>query len=623
MSINKFQEKVFRTGCGSAVLYVCAAVFFGGMFYLGCGLGGGPKGPGGEDNRAVALEVGETPIYLDQFNQNVEQMREQRIMQSNRSASPDALAPMDEAEIEGGMLNSYVTTYGAVYLAKKAGVKFTDQQITSVFEKDMESSIVQARAGLIQQHKIKPDATEKEVDAALKKAGQTTITERRKMFHDEITKALKDEKNRASLDEQAAKPLLLEVIQSSMKPTEAEVKATYDSSTFKRILFAEHPGSTPDSQIAKAQADLKAGLTFEQAMDRYSSEHPPKGKRVSDNTIDMNAAQLDSIPENRPLKSLKVGQVSDVIETPMGKAIYKLIGIKSMAPPDFPTNKAKYIHDFAMQHAQAEFDKEQKQFVESGPVTWKMPGLKALFDWYQARQDFMAPPAQQAAKMGAVVDEAKKAATTGNNDRPAVLAWYAGFDSMWTAPGANKTKLRGDRIEVLRALTSILPYFPAKMELVDLLVEAKQGDEAVDALKAAASSNFMYDLEGQQDYQEVQAKLLKLKAAGMIKPADEAEIAKTQAEWIKQNQIAAEEKAQQKKDEAAAKKEADANAAKQKADADKQKADAAKTDKASAGAKPPANGAAPKISVSVPPPGSSANLPKAGTSDRTNPPKKQ
>ena len=219
--------------------------------------------------------------------------------------------------------------------------------------------------------------------------------------------------------------------------------------------------------------------------------------------------------------------------------------------------------------------------------------------------------------MAGIVDEAKKAFTSSQGDtRPALLAWFAAFDTIWNAPAADKVKLRGDRIEVIKAVITSLPSFALKMELIDLLVDAKATDEAVSTLADLSASNFQYDPEGQRDYQDIQGKLLKLKAAGLVKPDKEAAIVKSQQDWLKQNELATEEKAQQKKEQEAAEKEAAANAAKQKAETDKQKAEADK-----------AKGAAPKgPAASAPasvPPSAPASAPASAPVSSPAPAKKQ
>ncbi len=584
MSINKFQEKIFRTGCGSVVLYISAAVFFGGMFYLGCGLGGNVNGQNSADNRIVAVDISGTPVYYDDINKMVEGQKAseiQQISQSGGTPSPDSISPVQEAKIYGDVLTQSIKGTATYLLAKKSGVVFSDDLITREEEKTFESQVMMLKMQLVQQKKLSATATDKEFDEALKKQSGSSVTEAKKMFHQRLVEALKDQKTRPQLEIQLASQLLLAKITQDLRPTDKELMAGYDDYVMKRILFVAHPGSTVESQIEKAKADIKAGVPFDTVIDRYSGEAPPsKGGKPSQNSINLLASQIELMPEFKPIASLKINDVSDVIDTAQGKAIYKLLIKTNAAPKDFDKKKAEIAKSFAETKAQPKLDKEIKDYMASSAVSWKIPALKAIFDWNEAQKDTTTSPAELSKKMGAIVDEAKKAATSGKGDaRPAMLTWYVAFDSIWNAPGADKEKLRGDRIVVLKALTSIQPYFALKLELVDLLIASKAGDEAVEVLKSAASSNYLYDPEGQKDFQDVQAKMIALKDAGYLKPAAEAEIQKIQDSWKTENAKAEADKALAKQQEEQAKKEAAANDAKQKAETLKQKADADKNKK--------------------------------------------
>lgn len=589
------------------ILYVCAAVFFAGMFYLGCGMGG-DQNRGGERNEggAVAFQIGNTPVLYEDFNNELSQQLEQ---QMGQGGTPESVSPLMDAEMEAQLIQQDVQKYGTLELARRAGVKFTDDQIRKQMELEVESQISSQRMQMIQQKKLNANATPKEFDEALKKNNMPTVAEIQKRFADQINTLLKDPSIRPKVEQQVAPMLVMAALQASVHPSLAEIKATYDSYQFKQILFVAHPGSTVDSQIAKVQADLKAGSSFEQEVNRYSSTPPVKGKKLSENVITIMGTQFAMIPYYAPLKNLKPGQVSDPIDTPQGKSIYKLVNVKNAAPPDLEKNQAKYEKDFAMQQAQTQMEEQLKSLSQS--VQWKIPGLKALYDWSQAR--FNGSPAQMTQAMQAVISESKQAAHTSAFARPAMLAWYAAFDSIWNAQGADKTKLLPDRIEVLKALSSVVPNFDLEMELVDLLVQTKEPGEAVDALKQAASSNIYYDATGERDFHQVGSEILKLKAAGVLKPADETALDKIQQDWAQADQESQKEKAEMKAEQLKAQQEAAANEAQQKAAVAKEKAEAAKAGKANApagnqaappkGSPPPANppaGAPPKPGGSTP-----------------------
>ncbi len=201
------------------------------------------------------------------------------MQQNSPITSADGFPPQQEAQLDSSVLNEAIKDLSVSYLAKQAGVKFSDAEIKSAAEKIFEEETMKQRMELVMQHKLDAnDSSDKAFDAALTKEGQMTLSVRRKSFHDAMAKALKDSQARKTWEMQTAGPLLLDAIKAKIKPTDAEVKASYDSSEFKRVVFAQSAASNAQAQIDKAQADLKAGMSFEQVIDRYTSETAPKGK---------------------------------------------------------------------------------------------------------------------------------------------------------------------------------------------------------------------------------------------------------------------------------------------------------------------------------------------------------
>ena len=550
---------------------------------MGCGTGARMADSTEQGEKKVAVTVGDYPIYATDLSQQIEAQRQQAL-QREQSGGPDALPPSSEAFLQASVINQSIQSVGYAYLAKKDGVQFTDDAIRKAQTKQFEDSVMMARMQLEQQQMLKPGATDKDFDAALKKQTGSDLAGLRKKFIESVEKNLKDTKERATLESTVAKSVLEATLQTRNTPSDADLKASYNEYVFKRILFSMDAAADVKSQVDKAQADLKGGLTFEQAMDRYSKEPPmPKGKKASDSTTTIRASEFDTTPAYAPLKALKPGEVSGVIDSPQGKGIYKLISMKSNLPPDFDKQKKKYADQLASQKASDQVQSQMKDLLKSSIVKWVSNGYKAMFDWYQITNDFSptSTPAIQSAKLQDVMAEAKKATSSnqGYDGRTALLAWFAAEDRIWNAPGADKNKLRADRIEVVKALTADTPYFSLKMELVDLLVDSKSGPEAGAMLVDAASSNVYYDPTGLKNFQDINAKLLKLQSAKMVTPDQEKAIKKAQDDWLKQNQDVEDQKAQMKLAQDEAKKKADDLKAQQMKEAAKAKADAAKNPK--------------------------------------------
>lgn len=600
------------------------------MFYLGCGTGSRVANQNDEENKKVAVTVGDYPVYADDLAKQIDSQRQTAISNAQGSEGPDALPPKDDAFMEGRVIQQAIEGVACVYLAHKQGIQFSDDALRKQMGQEFEMELMREKFQIQQQQqKSQSMMTDKQLDDFLKASKQPSIAEQKKQFSKTIETDLKDTKIRATLESALARQLLTDALESRVKPSDAELKANYDSYEFKRIQFSTDPTSDVSAQITKAQADLKGGLTFEQAMDRYSKEPPLKGKKVSDNIQTMMVSELNRVANYAALKKLKPGEVSDVIDMPAGKAIFKLISVKNSAPADLLKNKATYVKSYASGIASDQVDKSLKELVKSSVVKWDAKGYKALYDYVQANNEAnpMASAAETTAKFQPIVDEAKKAVTSsqGFDSRAALLAWYGAFDAIWAAKDADKTKLRADRIEVLKALTADTPYFTLKLELVDLEIDAKSGPEAAALLLDAASSNYAFDATGQRNFQDINARLLKLRANSMLTPDQEKAIQKAQDDWLKNNADVEKQKADAKKAEAVAQAEADKLKAQQLAEAAKARAEASKQSKGTAPAAPgktspppAAPGAVPKVTFST---GASNKAPAAPTGGGTAPKK--
>ena len=147
MSINKFQERIFRTGCGTAVLFVCAGVFFAGMFYMGCGMGARTSGANQDQEKKVAVTIGDSPLYAEDLSKMIEANR-QRALQGVTEGGPDALPPAQEAYVQGQTINQALEGVGFTYLAKKAGATFTDEAIKKAEMATFEHEVIQTKFAL-------------------------------------------------------------------------------------------------------------------------------------------------------------------------------------------------------------------------------------------------------------------------------------------------------------------------------------------------------------------------------------------------------------------------------------------------------------------------------------------
>jgi hypothetical protein len=274
-------------------------------------------------------------------------------------------------------------------------------------------------------------------------------------------------------------------------------------------------------------------------MNRYSTDLPPgAGKKVSEVTLHLNHSDLLSNPAMAPVLKLKPGQVSPIIDLPEGKAIYKLISVKNEAPADFAKNTKKYRDQYLQTRANEEVRMRMEKITKSDLIRFPLPGYKALHDYFNLLDPaLLGDPAEYARRLRELADAAKAAATDSNNpgdDHAALLAWYAAVEDLWNR-GKNDPKqadaLRKERTETLQAVLQQSESFQARMDLVDLGIEAKDADMAAQNLLEAARMNNTYDTTGEMHFRDIQTRLARLKITKLVSAEQAGLIEKEQQRW--------------------------------------------------------------------------------------------
>ncbi|RYG33714.1 hypothetical protein EON81_17485, partial [bacterium] len=163
-----------------------AIVFVGGSFYMcGSGANGGANAqnaPGAD----VIAEVDGVPITAKKVQDDVAKLQEQY--------APMGGIPADqEAFVVAGMLGQTLQNAAIESLAKKSGAAVTDEQIRQKAKDQFEKAVVQFRAMMESQGKLKPGATDAELDTQVKAQTGKTLTEIRKQNDEQLEKALKEQ----------------------------------------------------------------------------------------------------------------------------------------------------------------------------------------------------------------------------------------------------------------------------------------------------------------------------------------------------------------------------------------------------------------------------------------------
>jgi hypothetical protein len=498
-------------GCITAVSIVTAGVML-------LGLVGQCSGPQNQlnrpvENQSVIATVAGKPILQASVQQALETQRQQ--MQQFMSM----MGPEQEAGMVGQSISTFLRQAAIRSIAEKQGVDFSDTSVKSLVSKQLDEAIDSAVTNLKTQKKIKDNATAVEIEKAFKEAYQRTPKEIRDSQQKEISEVLADPARRDGLLNSVADPLLMEAERKKLNLSDADLKKAYDTYTVKKILLLPNPTKDPQAESKRILEEIKGGLKYEAAMNKYSQEPPQPGKTVSENTATVTGRQLES-PEFAPIKLIKPGEVSLPAPSPQGLVIYKLVSVKSDLPADFEAKKADYKKQVEDEIVRGKIDREADAIVKSAEVRWNNKSFELLYDLGQL--GFSQDGASRTKKLQDFAAAAKKLYDDPQtrNDL-AALAWYSALSQLqMTASDAEKTAMQEDYKAALNAMLTSRETSQLRMKLVDLGVQGKNAEEASQNLLKVALYNSDVTQVGQALYGEIQAKQRELKEKNLL--TDEA-----------------------------------------------------------------------------------------------------
>ncbi len=556
MSISTIRHFLEKSGCALVVSIVLALMFVIGFLWNS---NSSSSGGGGEGQELVIATVAGTPITFNQVEEDAREQTQQYYMQMES-------VPVEmEADLLGRVLRQLVTQSLVIELAKQGGIALTDEDVLSTVKSEFEQSVQSEKALLVSEGKLKAGATDVEVDGAFKVKHGSTLTEMRAHNLEDAKNVLADPKRRPNLVAFFTNQALVNARKGKMVPSDDVLKKSFDTLVVKRIMFNGTKGNAMES-AAKAIGEVKGGLTFEQAIDRYSTEAPEKGKKLSETTTNMTAASLEGIPMFKSVLALKTGEMSPPIASGAGALVYKLVARKSVVPKDFEAGKRGYADAYATQAANRAVGAEVEKMRDSGVVVWKSEGYHVLFDYVSmlATGDSSA----QGEAFAKLEERASAAPTTDPaGSKPAALVRYLALQRVPTGKTPEAiSAIKQKKIEAISNLLVTSENFDLRMELVDILVADKDPLAATELLHAVGNNNSPTEV-GQRNFSDSIARLDKIKAAKIGSAEDLMAIDAELERWRKEKKeydvgqaeiklLADEDK---KRAEAEAKAEADKN----------------------------------------------------------------
>lgn len=557
-------------GC-QVVIFVIMLALVASMVFQQCGSGGrSANGPDITPEQAAIARVGKFPVT----EELVQNMAEQTLVQF-RQMLGGQVPPTLVAQYTGSAMEQQINAGLLIELCSREGVSLDDANVMKAVSTMLDEEIARNKEKLVAEKKVAADASPSVADAAYK----TAYGNEPKAFKEQVTKqveeALKTPAQRNQILVSAANTLLMEKFMSSVEASDDAVKAFYDLYMCKRIFLKQesHPGEDLLKKAETIMAEIKGGLKFEDAMNKYTDDAPGPNKPKSENEFQVDGKTIALNAVYAPIAK----QAPGAVEGPYslgdgGVSIVRLNTKTTQLPPDFEQKKATYKRDFQRDRAAGVLQEKLKGLKEDTKlVTWDSPAYQTLYDltlFTQSEESRKMSPADRKLKYEEFMKRAQEANDDPKGMRAAPLARFWAFMQIWTdSSDADKAKLTEQRIEIIEEVLQQNESTDLRLELADIYASQKNGAGVADNLELAASSIASdFEANGQRRYSEIQAKLMKFKQAGVLTAEQEAKVRKVLDQWASDKRDKDKFDAEQKKAEEQARKDAEAA---NKAEADK------------------------------------------------------
>lgn len=544
-----------KSGCAMVVAVILGLVFVASLW-----LGSSGRGASSENVLAETsfAKIGDTELTLAQLDR-LEKLSTDRRLEQARMQDPDfTFGPREQSGILASALFDLVNYGIQIDLAKKQGVDLSDASVRKIVGDDTVANMEsQERAQLEATGKLKAGATQSEFEAALKAADKPAPDQVRADQVRQIDQLLADPATVILARGYAASTALRNSIRARIRPTDDQLKRFGSTLVTQRVLLRSNPS---DKEKVKAKAEsileeIKGGLDFKRAMAQHSQDNPNPGKSLAESISRLPMQFMGMMPGMDQLEGLNAGQMSGVIETFEGFAIYRVQAIEP--PTDFAKLKTMLQSSYVDAQTTKQFDEMVKKERAAAVQKITVPGFRALLDIQLAILE-----SGKNADWQKLFDQATEAMTGGDaiGMRAAAFARMETHSRLWASLTADqKAERRQERVEVLTEALQGSESVDFRLELVDLLLEMKSPEAGIE-LFAAASANNQPSARGQQYFGDINARLLKLREAQLINDDAAKQIEAEQRRWVDEKRLFDEEMARQKREEEEARKRAEAEA---------------------------------------------------------------
>jgi hypothetical protein len=475
-----------------------------------------------------------------------------------------------QLQLQASVLRGMVGNILQLEMAKKYGIQPTDEDIEALLSQNIDQELAQMKLQYVQQKKLAADATEAQFAEVFKKEqGQDLADVKAKAMEQNKQLLASGSDLRIPVAALAIGQPLMEAVKKEVKLTDEELKKSYDSFIVKRIILSK---GDPAATAARIVKELKGGLSFERAIDRFSEAPNDPKQKASEKTEPLSRIAIRGFDAYKPIENLKPGEVSDPITIGQSVNLFKLIAIKNELPKDFATKKDTYRDTQLTSLAASKLQSDLLALQKDAKIEWKSEVYRLLYEFGRVTAENL--PASERKKIEKqILDESLKLVTEGapEDARLAGSLALVAFQSVSAnASPAEAKQLEDEKVKVYEAYLTDNEDPAMRLELVQVYKNQKKGDEFFDQLMLAANANLSQaDASGQGSFSLINKLAKEGSDAKLITAEQYKQVQDIQQQWIKQKQ-------DQDKMDAEAKK-AEAEAQKQAAE-DAKKANAAKVD---------------------------------------------
>lgn len=527
MTIDSIRKAMSNKGCQIAMIVIGALLAVGMIWPLiSTAL---YKGTSGEDGAGapVVAKVGDQTVTSKQISDALDQALAQQ------STNPFSMTgPLEKFTKLQEVVASSIDSLLLKKLVAKEGVSVTDEDIKKVLNEQLETKISDTRRQMVATNKLKSTATDEEFAKAFKEFSgtQQTPDELRASASKRIDEILKSPAEREAVEAGLMAQLLLDHYEKTIKVSDEDVKAGFETFTFAQIPFSDTTKSVAErTELAeKAKAEVEGGKSIVDVRKAYT------GKADAE-TIEYSKALIDATPLLEDLDDLKPGEVSDVITLGGSPTVLQLKSVAVKLPDNYEKDKASLMKMEASARAFKKLESELKKAREDAKIEWADQFLKLVYEMGLEMRETAGQPDEIKETADDLLSQLRStdvSTTTFPNYVPVME--YQLLEQLYQTASADEAEQYQD--ERLNAALTVLesdesPMF--RLTIIGEMFKAGRKEDGFNLLLQAASLNSDTEIMGEILNAQITQVADAAIQAKNITPEQRAEIQKELDRWAK------------------------------------------------------------------------------------------